>query len=215
MKRLPTNSDAQGSPWRDQIVELRDGTRALIRPIGPWDRERLNEGFMSASAKSTFLRFLTPMPRLSNSQLEYLTAVDHIRHEALIALDPETGQSFGTARYVRRDDHPETAEFAVGVGDRWMRIGLGTALLSRLVLRACEVGVIRFTGTIHSDNTAVRRLLDKVIGTYEAKAVGMGAVEVAVDLPAEGACHQTSEASNPGRDLNERSFSISRSDSFL
>lgn len=188
MQRPATNSDAQESSQIDQIVELRDGTRALIRPIGPQDRERLNEGFMSASAKSIFLRFLTPLPRLSNSQLDYLTAVDHIRHEALIAVDPDTGQSFGTARYIRSEVNPETAEFAVGVGDRWMRIGLGTALLSALALRACEVGVIRFTGTIHSDNTAIRRLLEKVIGAYEAKAVGMGAMDVAVALPAEGAC---------------------------
>ena len=155
----------------------------MIRPIGPWDRERLNEGFMSASPKSIFLRFLTPLPQLSKSQLDYLTAVDHIRHEALIAVDPETGQSFGTARYIRSDVHPEVAEFAVGVGDRWMRIGLGTALLSALVLRACEVGIIRFTGTIHSDNIAIRRLLEKVMGVYETKSAGMGAVEVAVDLP--------------------------------
>src|SRR5262249_43278156 len=164
MKRLSTNSDSQVSPQIDQVVELRDGTRALIRPIGPRDRERLNDGFMSASARSPFLRFLTPMPQLSSSQLDYLTAVDHVRHEAFIALDLETGQSFGTARYIRRDDHPETAEFAVGVGDRWMRIGLGTALLRALILRACEEGVIRLTGTISSENTAIRRLLDKVIG---------------------------------------------------
>ena len=120
--------------------------------------------------------------QLSNSQLDYLTAVDHIRHEALIAVDPESGQSFGTARYIRSDVQPEAAEFAIGVGDRWMRIGLGTALLSALVLRACEVGIIRFTGTIHSDNIAIRRLLEKVMGVYETKSAGMGAVEVAVDL---------------------------------
>ena len=41
------------------------------------------------------MRFLAPRPRLSSSELGYLTAVDHIRHEALIAVDPETGQSFG------------------------------------------------------------------------------------------------------------------------
>jgi acetyltransferase len=108
-----------------RIVELRDGTRALIRPIGPDDRDRLNEGFLSASPESIFLRFLAPQPLLSSSQLDCLTAIDHDRHEGLIAVDPETGQSFGTARYVRDDEHPETAEFAIGVGDRWMRIGLG------------------------------------------------------------------------------------------
>jgi RimJ/RimL family protein N-acetyltransferase len=168
------------------IVELRDGTRALIRPIGPDDRDRLNEGFLSASPESIFLRFLAPQKRLSSSQLDYLTAIDHVRHEALIAVDPETGRSFGTARYVRSEDHPETAEFAVGVGDRWMRIGLGTALLSALVLRARKMGVIRFIGVIHAENTAIRRLVEKVAGPYEIRSAGYGATELAVDLRTGG-----------------------------
>jgi RimJ/RimL family protein N-acetyltransferase len=166
----------------DQIVELRDGTRALIRPIGPTDRSTLHEGFKSASARSIFMRFLGPQPRLSSRQLDYLTAVDHLRHEALIAVDPESGQSFGTARYVRRDDDPETAEFAVGVGDRWMRIGLGTALLNALAIRAREAGITRFTGLVHADNAAIRALIVKVLGPYEAKWAGQGAMEVVVDL---------------------------------
>lgn len=165
-----------------RIVELRDGTRALIRPIGPADRARLNEGFESASPGSIFLRFLSPQPRLSSRQLDYLTAVDHVHHEALIAVDPETGQSFGTARYIRDDDDPETAEFAVGVGDRWMRIGLGTALLSELATRARAAGIVRFTGLIHRDNTAIKRLVEKVAGAYETRSAGPGTLEVTVDL---------------------------------
>jgi hypothetical protein len=54
---------------------------------------------MSASPKSIFLRFLTPMPKLSSSQLDYLTAVDHAHHEALIAIDPATGRSLGRPLY--------------------------------------------------------------------------------------------------------------------
>jgi RimJ/RimL family protein N-acetyltransferase len=167
-----------------EIVALRDGTMALIRPIRRSDRQPLNEGFKSASEKSIFMRFLGPTPRLSDRQLEYLTAIDHVRHEALIAVDPETGQSFGTARYVRKDDDPETAEFAVGVGDRWMQIGLGTALLDALVRRAREAGIIRFTGLINAENTAVRRLIEKVAGPYEITSAGQGTMEVTVDLPA-------------------------------
>ena len=165
-----------------EIVELRDGTRALIRPIRPSDRTRLNEGFESASTRSIFMRFLGPQPHLSARQLDYLTAVDHDRHEALIAVDPETGQSFGTARYVRSAEDPETAEFAVGVGDRWMRIGLGTALLTALAERARRAGIVRFTGLIHADNVAIRRLIAKVAGPYETKLAGQGALEVVVDL---------------------------------
>jgi hypothetical protein len=44
-----------------QTVELRDGTRALIRPIGPTDRERLREGFEGASAESILMRFRRPI----------------------------------------------------------------------------------------------------------------------------------------------------------
>ena len=164
------------------IVALRDGTKALIRPIGPEDRDRLKAGFEIASAESIFLRFLAPHPRLSSSELQYLTAVDHVRHEALIAVDPETGQSFGTARYIRSDDDPATAEFAIGVGDRWMRIGLGAALLEALAQRAREAGIDRFTGLIHSENKAIRRLVEKVIGPFTTRPAGAGALEMVVDL---------------------------------
>jgi RimJ/RimL family protein N-acetyltransferase len=167
-----------------RVVELRGGTRALIRPIESTDRDRLNEGFESASAESIFLRFLTPQPHLSSTQLDYLTSIDHVRHEALIAVDPETGQSFGTARYIRRDDEPETAEFAVGVGDQWMRTGLGTALFAELVLRARQAGIVRFTGLIHSENAAIRRLVEKVVGAYETRPAGQGAMEMVFDLGA-------------------------------
>jgi RimJ/RimL family protein N-acetyltransferase len=166
------------------IVELRDGTRALIRPIGPGDRERLNAGFRSASPESIFLRFLAPLPKLSSSQLEYLTAIDHDRHEALIAVDPETEQSFGTARYVRSDEDPREAEFAVGVGDRWMRIGLGSALVRALLVRAREAGIVRLTGRMHPENTAIRGLIEKVIGPFDARVIGPGEMELVVELRA-------------------------------
>jgi RimJ/RimL family protein N-acetyltransferase len=165
-----------------QIVELRDGTKALIRPIRPDDRQRLKEGFESASEESRFRRFLSLQPTLTSRQLDFLTRVDHVHHEALIAVDPETGESFGTARYVRSDDDPATAEFAIGVGDRWMRIGLGTALLSALVERAREAGISRITGLIHAENVPVKRLIAKVAGPFEIRSAGWGAREIVVDL---------------------------------
>jgi acetyltransferase len=105
-----------------------------------------------------------------------------VRHVALIAVDPDSGQSFGTARYIRSEDDEETAEFAVGVGDRWMGIGLGTALLRALVARAREAGITRFTGLIHAENTAIRRLAEKVAGPYEIRPAGQGAMEIVLEL---------------------------------
>ena len=65
-------SAVEGDRQTGENVELRDGTRVLIRPIEPSDRERLNEGFESASAESIFMRFLGPQPRLSEQPARLL-----------------------------------------------------------------------------------------------------------------------------------------------
>jgi RimJ/RimL family protein N-acetyltransferase len=168
-----------------EIVELRNGTKALIRPIRAEDRQRLAKGFESSSEESRFMRFHAPLPRLSSRQLDYLTDVDHVQHEALIAVDPDTGESFGTARYVRREDDRESAEFAVGVGDRWMQIGLGTALMNALIRRAREAGITRVIAVIQSENTAAKALMTRIAGPGEvrSRSAGWGVKEIVVDLP--------------------------------
>lgn len=83
------------------ISTLRDESRVVIRPVAPDDREMLAEGFGRLSAEWRYRRFLTPMPELSERQLNYLTLVDHHDHEALVTVDPVTGECVGVARFVR------------------------------------------------------------------------------------------------------------------
>ena len=93
-------------------VELRDGSWAQVRQIRPDDREALRRGFERLSPESRYRRFLTPMEKLSESQLTYLTDVDHHDHEAMIAFDLATpGEVVGVGRYVRerRGTTPATA----------------------------------------------------------------------------------------------------------
>ena len=63
-----------------------------------------------------------------------------------------------------------------------MRIGLGAALLEALARRAREEGIARFTGLIHSENQAIRRLVEKAIGPFTTSSAGAGAQEMIVDL---------------------------------
>ena len=85
-------------------TRLRDGSSVLIRPIAPDDRELLRRGFAPRAPRSRYLRFQSPMASLSDEQLSYLTVVDHHDHEALVALDPATGDGVGVARFVRVSD---------------------------------------------------------------------------------------------------------------
>src|SRR5689334_14196650 len=114
--RAPSTNElvAEGAP-----VRLRDGSHVRLRPIRPGDKDQLERGFDRLSPESRYRRFLCPMNELSDHMLEYLTDVDHHDHEAIVALDEESGEGIGVARYVRHLDRPEVAELAVTVMDDW------------------------------------------------------------------------------------------------
>ena len=162
-------------------ARLRDGSQVVIRPIAPEDRARLTAAFSALSERSRYLRFQAPMPDLTERQLSYLTDVDHHEHEALIALDPDDAM-VGVARFVRVD--PEVAEFAIAVADDWQGRGLGTELLDRLVERARDEDVRRFTAVVLAENAEALRLVNHLGETVERR-IGPQ-VELDVALPARG-----------------------------
>ena len=164
---------------------LRDGEQIVIRPIRPEDRSELAAGMQRLSPESRYRRFLTPASELSAAQLSYLTEVDHIDHEALVALQPETGHGVGVARFVRSPEDRELAEVAVAVADSWQGRGVGTALLGRLAERARAEGVSRFTAEVLAENRPMLELID-AIGEAHVVDRDQGSVAIEVDLPPEG-----------------------------
>jgi GNAT superfamily N-acetyltransferase len=102
--------------------------------------------------ESRYRRFLSAMPSLSESMVRYLTEIDHHDHEAMIALDEETGEGTGVARFVRDAKRPASAEVAVTVIDDWQGRGLGTLLLEVLSARAREEGITIFTAMMLATN---------------------------------------------------------------
>lgn len=163
-----------------ETTRLRDGSSVLIRPISADDGHLLRSGFERLSERSRYMRFQAPMARLSDQQLSYLTNVDHRDHEALLALDPETGAAVGVARFVRIGE--EVAECAIVVADDWQNRGLATQLLDRLAKRAYEEGIRRFTAIVLAENTEAMRLLEG-LGYLEQRSFG-SQVELDIELPA-------------------------------
>jgi RimJ/RimL family protein N-acetyltransferase len=166
-------------------VSLRDGAKISIRAIEPEDREELAAGLRRLSPESRYRRFLSPTNELSEPELDYLTQVDHSGHEALVAQDPDSEGGIGVARFIRFPEEPDKAEFAVAVADDWQGRGVGGALLGRLSDRAREEGVRRFSAVILADNRPMLELLDD-LGEVRFTEEEFGAVEVEIDLPAEG-----------------------------
>ena len=165
-------------------VTLRDGRVALVAPLHPDDRRRYLSGVSKMSPESLYRRFMTPIARLSESQLRYLLEVDHRDHEALLAVDEESGEAVGVARFIRLD-RPEVAEAAIIVVDPWQGSGLGKGMLRMLAQAAREVGVGRFEANVLYDNAPMLALLDSLGPRESVKRDGPSLV-IEVPLPDEG-----------------------------
>jgi GNAT superfamily N-acetyltransferase len=162
-------------------MTLADGARLRVRPIVPADREPLADAFDRLSDRSRRQRFLAPKPRLSARELDYLTDVDHVTHEALVAIDETTGEIVGVGRYATASGGGPVADMALAVVDAWQRRGIGHGLAVRLVERARANGITRLTGTALADNLRVRVLLDRL--GFRVRSVSAGVVEVELDVP--------------------------------
>jgi nucleotide-binding universal stress UspA family protein/RimJ/RimL family protein N-acetyltransferase len=169
------------TPSRRKTITLRDGTRVTLRPITPEDKPLLAALFERLSEESRYRRFLTTKTELSPADLDYFVDVDHKDHEAIIAIDPSSGEALGVARYIRAKDDAEVAEVAVTVADDWQGRGLGRALLDRLTYRARREGVRRFSALVQSDNPASLGLLAGVGDTRRRS--DDGGVELVIELP--------------------------------
>lgn len=127
-------------------VRLADGSRVTLRAVEPEDKRLLAAAFDGLSEQSRYRRFFTPLRELDERQLTYLTEVDDHDHEALLAIDPRSGNCSGVARFVRVA--AGVAEPAIVVADPWQRLGLGTALLEQLAARARDEGITRFSAVV-------------------------------------------------------------------
>jgi RimJ/RimL family protein N-acetyltransferase len=148
----------------ERHFRLRSGHTVLIRPIRSDDVPALGAAVEQLSEQSRYRRFHSAMPRLDAPMLTYLTDIDHHDHEALVAVEPGSGDIVGVARFIRDTASPNTAELAIVVADTWHRRGLATVLIRQLARRAGQVGIGHFTAEIQADNTPTHALVNRLGG---------------------------------------------------
>ena len=81
-------------------------------------------------------------------------------------------------------ERPDTAEFAIVVGDRLPAPGSGRALGRALADEARARGIRRFTATVLSENESVQRLIASIGEHLEYVPNGDGTREIVADLAA-------------------------------
>jgi RimJ/RimL family protein N-acetyltransferase len=144
---------------RARSIAVPGDTRLGVRAVTSGDRDALGALFARMSLESRHMRFLTSKTNFSPRELTYLTDVDHLCHEAFVAIDERDGAIVAVARYVWIDDRPWTAEVAAEVVDDLQGLGIGTALAQLTVKAARDNGFELLRATTLADNHRARALL--------------------------------------------------------
>ncbi|BDS07844.1 hypothetical protein NT6N_28840 [Oceaniferula spumae] len=136
------------------LLNLRDGTPVVARPLDPSDREGLAEGYRRLSPEARYQRFwVRTGDVISDSTLDRLLNTDTENHSTWAILDRSRDYpGLGAASFWRSKTDPTDAEFSVTVLDTEQGRGIGTLLLAILWIQAYQQGIETFTGYAMPEN---------------------------------------------------------------
>ena len=152
--------------WEADVV-LRDGRTAHLRPIAPADEAALVDFYAEVSDESRYLRFFSPMPKLSERDVHRFTHVDHRDRVAFVMTVAE--QIIAVGRYDTIEGG--RAEVAFLVQDKHQGRGIGQLLLEHLAQAARERGLHLFVAEVLAQNRAMLQVFREqgyqVTGEFE------------------------------------------------
>ena len=160
-------------------IGLDDGRSVIVRPVVAIDAPAEQEFVRALSIESRHKRFHMGVQELPPALLRQLTDVDHVGHVAIVAEsmaadgDGEGDEAtiVADARYVFEEGE---THLAIAVADAWQGVGLGRAMMQRLLRHAARRGVERLVADILKGNAAMARLAVSCGGRLDASPLGPG-----------------------------------------
>jgi len=163
-----------------------DGSELLIRPIRPEDEPHMVRFHAELTEETVYARYFEHFGLSERTAHERLTRVcfnDYDREIALVAEETDAAgqrQIVAIGRLSKAHARP-AAEFAVLVGDRWQRRGLGAELLRRLVAVGRDESLERICADMLAGNIGMRRTAESV-GFTIVEEPGAPTVRAELDL---------------------------------
>lgn len=196
--RSEPNKVFPASPWRDAgsgvlmnrqtnsslaypvPVVLRDGTRAIVRPVESADAPKLIGGLRRLSRESRVARFFYAKNDLTPAELKQFTDCNPDRHIALgVAIIDDSDRELdavGIAHCFRDSRGSSSGEVAFAVLDEWQRLGVGTALLRQLALHCRHYGIDSWRATFLRTNRGALKLLARIADEIAPREAAAGAL---------------------------------------
>lgn len=122
----------------EEWVEMKNGERALFRPILPEDEPLLRAFISQVTKEDLYYRYFSEINEFTHDDLANMTQIDYDREMAIVAVRRSGAgeEILGVTRAISDPDNVD-AEFAVLVRSDLKGLGLGRRLLEKLmVIRA-------------------------------------------------------------------------------
>lgn len=146
----------------ERWIELKDGSRAFMRPLKLTDEPLVRDLFYKLSADSIHYRFFQILKTMPHEKLQKLLTVDYGADMALVVLqDTSEGAPILAVAHYRTNRQSNFAEAAFLVRDDWQGKGIGTALMNGLVDAARRHGIAGFTAEVLLVNHGMLRVFHK------------------------------------------------------
>ncbi len=157
---LPTDPQPNVAPvapdWTGYLI-TRSGFEFFTRPARPADEHQLGLFFEKVTAEDLRFRFLSSVARLSQDQLEAMTAYDRRTSENFLAYDKDHKSIFATAM-LAADPKLETAEIAIAILPDYKNRGASWTLLKHIARFARSRGIATIESIESRDNHAAIEL---------------------------------------------------------
>jgi acetate---CoA ligase (ADP-forming) len=177
-RHIPAYDDSM-----DRDVLTLDGLAVRIRPARSDDVEELVRFHTNElSETSSYYRFFSAQPHLSDERATEWANADGRKHATLLALHDNTVVAVGLYRYIGID----RAEAAFAVADRLQHLGIATILLEDLAVLAKRAGYSYLVASTLWGNTAMKATFRKS-GLDTKSTFSDGINEVVISLADETA----------------------------
>lgn len=146
----------------------KDRAEIAIRAICPADEPLLIKFHRGLSGRSVYMRYFASLSlaaRIAHARLARICFADPEREIVLVALSVDrqsNEQKIVAVGRLNRLSDPTRAEVALLVLDDFQGMGLGTALLRRLVEAARHQKITQIEAEMLRDNIAIQRVLRKL-----------------------------------------------------
>ena len=147
----------------EQVINLKDGSQALLRPIRPEDEAAHREFDNKLTKEDRYKRFFGEMPQFSHEQLARMTQIDYDREMAFIVTQIQQDHwiTLGVSRVLMDPDNLE-AEFAVVVRSDQKGLGLGRVLMQSVIDHCKRQKVEKIEGITLPENAGMIGLSKKL-----------------------------------------------------